>query len=77
MIIDTICVACDLPAPVNDLGLCDDCFEKLERDLIRARDWDYSATAFGVAEEDREALREAIIREYGAAYELIEPPRDE
>jgi hypothetical protein len=47
---------------------------KLERDLIRARDWDYSATAFAVAPDQREALRERVIRDYGAAYELILSP---
>jgi hypothetical protein len=70
-LIDTICAGCDLPFPVNDLGLCDECFAKLERDLIRARDWDYSATAFITPEEQLEALRDRIIRDYGAAYELI------
>ncbi|MDL1901511.1 hypothetical protein FBR02_12140 [Anaerolineae bacterium CFX9] len=73
-LIDTFCVACDLPLPVNDLGLCDTCFAKLERDLIRSRDWDYSATAFAVPEDQLEALRERVIRDYGAAYELIEDP---
>ncbi len=43
--VDTICGGCDLPAVVNDVHLCQDCFAKLERDLIRARDWDYSGTA--------------------------------
>jgi hypothetical protein len=74
ILIDTICAGCDLPAPVNDLGLCDDCFAKLERDLIRARDWEYSATAFTVAKDQREALRARIIHEYGAKYELIAAP---
>jgi hypothetical protein len=74
ILIDTICAGCDLSAPVNDLGLCDDCFAKLERDLIRARDWEYSATAFTVAKDQREALRARIIREYGAKYELIVAP---
>ncbi|PJF38683.1 MAG: hypothetical protein CUN54_10325, partial [Phototrophicales bacterium] len=64
----------DLCRPVNDLGLCNECFAKLERDLIRSRDWDHSATAFMVAEEKLEALRERIIRDYGAKYELIEDP---
>lgn len=40
------CVGCDLPLPLNDLGLCAECATKLERDLIRARDWNYSTTAF-------------------------------
>jgi len=74
-LIDTFCVACDLPFPVNDLGLCDNCFAKLERDLIRSRDWDYSVTAFGVALDQLEALRERVIRDYGAAYELMESPK--
>lgn len=43
----------------------------LERDLIRSRDWDYSVTAFGVATDQLEALRERVIRNYGAAYELL------
>lgn len=73
-LIDTFCVACDLPFPVNDLGLCDNCFAKLERDLIRSRDWEYSVTAFAVAPDQLEALRERIIRDYGTDYELIESP---
>ena len=74
-LIDTFCVGCDLPFAVNDLGLCDNCFAKLERDLIRSRDWDYSVTAFGVAPDQLEALRERVIRDYGAAYELIVSPK--
>jgi hypothetical protein len=74
-LINAFCVACDLPLPVNDLGLCDTCFAKLERDLIRSRDWAYSVTAFGVAPDQLEGLRERVIRDYGAAYELIESPK--
>jgi hypothetical protein len=72
--VGNLCAACELPAPVNDLGLCARCNAKLDRDLIRGRDWDYSATAFGIAEEQREELRDQVIKRYGAAYELIEPP---
>ncbi len=74
-LIDTFCVGCDLPFAVNDLGLCDNCFAKLERDLIRSRDWAYSITAFGVAPDQLEALRERVIRDHSAAYELIESPK--
>lgn len=74
VLIDTICAGCDLPFPVNDLGLCDECSAKLERDLIRARDWDYSATAFMTPQEQLEALRERVIQNYGADYELIADP---
>lgn len=73
-LIDTFCMGCDLPVPVNDLGFCDDCAAKLERDLIRSRDWGYSVTAFSVAPDQLEALSERVIREYGADYELIAPP---
>ena len=59
---------------MNDLSLCDECFAKLERDLIRARDWDYSATIFMTPQEQFEALRERVIRDYGADYELIAVP---
>lgn len=72
--VDTVCVGCDIILPVNDLGLCDDRNAKLERDLIRSRDWDYSGMAFGVSPEKYEALLEQVIREYGAGYELIAPP---
>ena len=65
LLIDTICVGCDLPFPVNDLGLCDECFAKLERDLIRARDWDYSATAFMIARSIASGTREFKLRTGG------------
>jgi hypothetical protein len=63
-----------LPFPVNDLGLCDACFTKLERDLIRSRDWDYSVTAFATDPDQLEALRQSVISDYGEVYELIEAP---
>jgi hypothetical protein len=62
---DGQCQACDLFGRVNDLGLCEDCATKLERDLIRQRDWDYSALAFGLPSEAREELRRQVIAQYG------------
>lgn len=73
-IVDTLCVGCDLPAPVDDLGLCEECSAKLERDLIRSRDWAYSVTAALTPKAERETLRLKIMARYGAAYELVEPP---
>lgn len=67
------CQACDSFASVDDLGLCAECSGKLERDMIRQRAWDYSATAFGVPPEKLEELRAATIAEYGAALELVAP----
>ena len=69
--IDPICCSCGMPFPVNDLDLCDYCFAKFERDLIRDRDWEYSATAFIIAPDQLEALRQRVVREYGESHELI------
>ncbi len=71
---DSLCVGCDVPAEVNDRGLCPDCYAKLERDLVRSRDWAYSALAFSLRDRERKALRRRVIADDGAAYELIEPP---
>jgi len=73
---DGQCVACDFLGHVNDLGLCEECAGKLERDLVREQDWDYSASAFGLADDDREKLRRQIVAQYGEALELIEPVKD-
>ena len=71
---DGQCQACDAYGPVNDLSLCEACAGKLERDMIRQRDWAYSATAFGCPPERLEELRVQVIREYGERLELIAPP---
>lgn len=68
------CVGCDLPLPLNEQGLCAECAGKLERDLMRARDWEYSFAAF-LTSERQEALRAQIIREFGAANELLVTPK--
>jgi hypothetical protein len=68
------CAGCDLPLPLNEQGLCAGCADKLERDLFRARDWDYSFAAF-LDPERQEALRHEIIREFGAANELLIAPK--
>jgi hypothetical protein len=70
------CQGCDLPTRPNDLGLCEECAGKLDRDLIRQRDWDYSALAFGCPESKREELRKEIITRYGEKLELIAPRKE-
>ncbi len=65
------CKGCEALASLNDLGLCETCAAKLDRDMIRARDWEYSITAFGVPHKDREDLRNRIIKEFGRNMELI------
>ena len=68
---DGQCQACEMWGRVNDLMLCEECDGKIQRDLIRARDWDYVAAAFGLDDEGRERLRAEVIRQYGAKNELI------
>jgi hypothetical protein len=68
---DGQCYACDLFGRVDDLGLCEECRTKLERDLVRERDWDYSAWAFGLSEEGREELYRQVIAQHGKKLELI------
>ena len=67
------CQGCDTFQPLNDLGLCEECDGKLDRDLIRQRDWAYSASAFGVPESKLEDLRKEVIKHYGEKLELIAP----
>ena len=72
---DGQCYACDLLARVDDLGLCEECRTKLEPGtpwvLVRQRDWDYSAWAFGLSDEGREKLYRQVIAQYGKKLELI------
>lgn len=72
---DGQCVACDRYGAIDDMQLCQTCAEKMERDLLRLRQWDYTATAFGLPPEAWERVRQAVIDEYGAELELLEPPK--
>ena len=65
------CQGCDTFTGLSDLGLCEECAGKVDRDLIRQREWDYSALAFGCPENKREDLRNEIISRYGKENELI------
>lgn len=65
------CQACDKIARINDISLCEDCDAKFDRDCIRLRKWDYSASAFGVPKDKLEDLRSEVIRLYGNKLELI------
>ena len=70
------CQGCDTFTSLNDLGLCEECAGKIDRDLIRQRDWDYTTLAFGVPPEKRETLRNEIIARYGEKLELIAPKKE-
>jgi hypothetical protein len=67
------CQACDACGPVDDLSLCDECGPRVERDLIRQRAWDHTALAFARSDDERERARTAVIRQYGAALEILAP----
>jgi hypothetical protein len=71
------CVGCDDFTRVDGSGLCAECLEKLDRDMLRQRDWDCSASAYCVPPDKREELRRAVIGRYGSDLELIAPgPRE-
>jgi hypothetical protein len=72
-----MCQACDAWTALNDIGLCEECAAKVDRDMIRKRDWEYSAAAFGYPVDQREALRQHIIAQYGEPLEILaaEPTR--
>ncbi len=65
------CQGCDMWSPVDDIGFCDDCASKLARDMVRQRDWAYSALAFGCPKDKLEDLRNEVIKKYGNKLELI------
>lgn len=72
---DGVCQACDAYSRVDDTSLCEDCSGKLEckleRDLIRKRDWAYSALAYGCPKSRLEERRNEIVRRYGNRLELL------
>ena len=59
---------------MDDLGLCEKCITKLERDLIRQRDWDYLAWACGLSDGGQKKLYQQVIAQYGKKLELIALP---
>ena len=81
------CRACEMWGPVNDPMLCEKCDAMsrlrgamLERDLIRQRDWAYSATALpraggalGLSPEACEELRRQVVVQFGEALERESP----
>jgi len=69
------CAGCDSYAPLDSQGLCEECADKLERDLIRLGDWEYTAIGFGLPEHQRESYREKVIAEFGWEMELIADER--
>jgi len=69
------CAGCEQLGRVNELELCEDCSQKLERDLIRKRDWAYSVTAYGMSGERREEMRRQVVDNFGEGLELIAPSR--
>ena len=67
------CHGCDIFQPLNNLGLCEECAGKLERGLIRKRDWDYTISGYGLDSAECEEIRKKVIKEYGEKLELIAP----
>jgi hypothetical protein len=66
------CYSCDNYGPIDFNSLCDECGRKVERDLIRQRDWDYTVSGYLLKQEERERLRTQVIKEYGKKLELLQ-----
>lgn len=56
------CQACDIFQRLDDLGLCQECAAKLEHDLIRQRDWNYTISGFAAGPAEREEIRKKVIK---------------
>jgi len=67
------CVGCESFGFVGDRGLCAACSAMCERDLIRRRDWEYAASAYGLTAAQRDTLRRTVIRQFGERNELLSP----
>ncbi|MGB7339323.1 MAG: hypothetical protein WBC91_10565, partial [Phototrophicaceae bacterium] len=74
MMANVFCIGCEIPSELNHQGLCESCVAKLERDLIRSRDWDYSTSGAWASDAQREELYQRVILDYGVDYELLENP---
>lgn len=72
---DGLCQGCGCLGQIDDVGLCAECAGKLERDLIRQRDWDYSVSAYDMSSQQREELRGRVIAQFGESLELIFPTK--
>lgn len=70
------CAGCDELGRLDNLGLCRHCGDKLERDLLRKRDWAYSTTAFGMTEEQCEVARSQVLKQFGDDLEIITASKD-
>lgn len=67
------CVACAVFDQLHDIGLCEECAGKLERDLVRERDWEYCAAAYALTDGQREDLHRKVILQFGREFELLAP----
>ena len=65
------CAACGLFQILYNNYMCEECTGMLERDLIRQKDWEYSAIAYGMSDNQREELYKETIRKYGNDLEMI------
>ncbi len=67
------CAGCDDYGKVDDVGLCEECGAKLDRDMIRERHWERSVSAWLCPKDKREELRRRVVKKHGAKLELIAP----
>ena len=73
---DTVCQGCDVQTTLNALGFCNTCSDKLDRDLMRLRNWEHTTLGADLEVGERENQRRDIISQYGKELELILPKRN-
>ena len=65
------CGVCGTDDPVDEMGFCETCADKFERDTLRLRRWKYSITAAYTPGEEYEDLRRDVIEQFGEELEIL------
>ena len=64
------CQGCDEYGFTNDIGLCDECDSQIQRDLIRSKDFDYAVETAFASPDQREKIRNKVIKKFGSKKEF-------
>lgn len=65
------CRGCGTVANLDDMGYCESCGEKFERDMLRLRKWEFSLTASYIPQDEYESLRQDTIDQFGREFEIL------
>ena len=65
------CRGCNNFSHLDDMGYCEKCGEKFERDMLRLRRWEFSLTASYIPKDEYENLRQDTIDQFGPEFEIL------